>query len=121
MPRILQPTGPYAPQSYYLCRCVAKVPRLGVAESVSNVAALVGGIERLGVAAGTDPAVQLRDKVVEIGKNLPCIQDWLLGMAEEAVAELRCVREELSVALAALEKVKYHLSAKVPMLGSDEK
>ena len=100
---------------------VARVPRLEVAESVADVAALAGEVERLEVATETSAAVRLCDKIVEIGKNLPGIRDWLLGMAEEAVVDLEGVWEEMSVARAALEKVEYHVSAKVPMLGSDEK
>ena len=76
---------------------VAKVPRLGVAASVADVAALSGGLGRLEVASEAGAAVRLRDKVVEIGKNLPGIRDWLLDLAVEAVTVLGAVQEERAV------------------------
>ena len=100
---------------------VAKVSRLGVAESVADMAVLVEDVERLEVAIVAGAAARLRDKVVDVGRNLPGVRDWFLGLAEEALREVADVRKELSAARAALEKVEYHLSAKVPMLGSDEK
>ena len=117
---------------------VAKVPRVGVAESVADVATLTEDVGRLRVTVKPHAVTLLYDKVVEIGRDFPGIGEQLLGLAEEAslsigamkmeltvaekaVTELAAVREELAGAQSALGKVEYHLSAKEPVLGSDEK
>ena len=64
---------------------VAKVPRLGVAESVADVAMLVQGVGRLEVAAGSCAAVLLFDKVVDIGRVFPGIGQQLQGLSENAL------------------------------------
>ena len=63
-------------------KAVAKVPRLGVAESVADVAALTGDMGRLEVATNYCTAVLLHDKVVEIGRDFPGISQQLLGLVE---------------------------------------
>ena len=118
---------------------VAKVPRVGVAESVADVAALVSGVEGLDMDdyVGKEDIGLLKSAIWNL-EVLPEVRSGLLDLldevdlgvrlASESLVELMTVkrelvgvREELSEARAALEKVEYHLSAKVPMLGSDEK
>ena len=88
---------------------------------MADVAMLVGGVERLEVIARTRAVVRLHDKVTEIGSNFTGIGEQLLGLAEYVVLELSDMWKELSEARVALEKVEYHVTTKVPMLGSDDK
>ena len=66
---------------------VAKVPMLGVAENVADVATLVGGVERLELAEVKvkDVLMGLHDKLTKIGKTYPGIGEQWMGLADEAL------------------------------------
>ena len=86
---------------------VAKVPRVGVAESVADVAALVGGVEELDldVYVGKEDIGQLRSAIWDL-EVLPEARSGVLDLldkvdlgvrlASESLVELVSVRRELA-------------------------
>ena len=83
------------------------MPRLGVAESVADVASLMEGVERLGVAVGPSARVRLHDKVIEIGRCFPGLGEQLLGVADEALLESAAERGELVAARVAHDEARW--------------
>ena len=117
----------------------AKVPRVGVAESVADVAALAGEVGKLDVDAyvGKEGVELLKSALLKL-EVLPEVRRGLLDLlddvelgvrvASESLVEfysvkreLEGVKGELGVAKGALAKVEYQLSAKSPVLDSGDR